>query len=80
MLPVKAQVRNGRLIVDEPTDLPEGEVIYLVPADDEDQLDEQERAALDAALEASFADAEAGRVYDADEVMDELEQELRSET
>ena len=79
MQPIKAQVKTGRLIVDAPTDLPEGEVLYLVPAGGDD-LDDEERAALDAALEASFADAEAGRVYDGDEVMAELEQELRSET
>src|SRR5687767_7414955 len=40
MQPLEAQVKNGRLVLDEPTDLPEGEVIYLVPADDEMTDDE----------------------------------------
>ena len=31
MLPLKAHVKNGRLVLDEPTDLPEGDVIELVP-------------------------------------------------
>jgi hypothetical protein len=35
MTPVKAVVRNGRLVVDEPTELPEGTEIQLVPAEDE---------------------------------------------
>jgi len=30
----KAHVRGGRLVLDEPTDLPEGEVVELVPVDD----------------------------------------------
>lgn len=31
MNPVKARVKNGRLVLDVPTDLPEGEVVDLVP-------------------------------------------------
>jgi hypothetical protein len=34
MQPLRAHVRNGRLVLDEPTDLPEGEVVYLQPVDD----------------------------------------------
>jgi hypothetical protein len=34
MLPLKAHVKNGRLVLDEPTDLPEGDVIELVPRGD----------------------------------------------
>ncbi len=40
MQALKAQVKNGRLVVDEPTDLPEGEVIYLVPAVADDMEDD----------------------------------------
>ena len=31
---LKAHVQNGRLVLDEPTDLPEGEVVELVPLDE----------------------------------------------
>ena len=31
MTPLKARVKNGRLVLDEPTDLPEGDVVELVP-------------------------------------------------
>ena len=31
MQPLKAHVKNGRLLLDEPTDLPEGEEVELVP-------------------------------------------------
>ena len=43
-------------------------------------MEERERklAALDAALEPGLADADAGRVHDAEDVFDELEAELES--
>jgi hypothetical protein len=61
MHPLTAHVRNGRLVLDEPTDLPEGEVVELVPLDDllAHGLDEEERAALHRELEASIAEAKA---------------------
>ena len=31
MQPLKAHVKNGRLLLDEPTDLPEGHVVELIP-------------------------------------------------
>jgi hypothetical protein len=33
MTPLKARVKNGRLVLDERTDLPEGDEIALVPLD-----------------------------------------------
>ena len=77
MQPLKAHVHNGRLVLDEPTDLPEGEVVELVPVDEVlanggDYLDDEERAALHAELEASLAEAKAGKLIDADEVLAEL--------
>jgi len=66
MQALKAHVQNGRLVLDEPTDLPEGEVVELVPvvndvlACDHDDLDDEERAALDAELEAGVRELDAG--------------------
>ncbi len=34
MISVRARVRNGRLVLDEPTDLPEGTVVELVSGGD----------------------------------------------
>lgn len=72
-------MHNGRLVLDEPTDLPDGEVIELVPLDEVlarggDYLDDEERAALHRELEASIAeaDADAGQLIDADDVLAEL--------
>lgn len=55
---VRARVQNGRLIVDEPTSLPEGTVIGLVFDDEGDDLDEAERAERDAALLRAWKQAQ----------------------
>jgi hypothetical protein len=41
---LKARVVGGRFVIDEPTDLPEGTELYLVPVseEDEDRLDVEE--------------------------------------
>jgi hypothetical protein len=77
MQAVKAIVRNGRLVVNEPTDLPEGEVVELVPLDEVlasggDYLDDEERAALHRELVASVIETEADNLIDADRVLAEL--------
>jgi len=77
MLPLKAHVKNGRLVMDEPTDLPEGEVVELVPADDVlatggDYLDDDERERLHRSIERGIEDVEAGRTVDARQVVEEL--------
>jgi plasmid stabilization system protein ParE len=70
MQPVKAHVKNGRLVLDEPTDLPEGTEGTLSIADDD--LDDEDRARLHAALERSMAQAKAGKLVDADDVIARL--------
>jgi hypothetical protein len=62
----------GRLIVDEPTTLPDGTVIDLVAGDEGDNLTDEQRQALHGALAVSWASAEAGRVQPASAILDEL--------
>ena len=69
---LKARVQKGRLVVDEPTDLPEGTEVELLPLDPGDWLDDEDRAALHRALAASGVDVEAGRVIDAGQILREL--------
>ena len=69
---LKARVRAGRLVVDEPTDLPEGTEIELLPLDPGDWMDETDKAALHQALSDSDADVAAGRLIDASQILDEL--------
>lgn len=76
--PLKAQVQNGRLVLDDPsTDLPEGAEVELYVVDDVlakggDYLDDEERQRLHEALERSVKQAEQGQLIDAEEVMAEL--------
>jgi hypothetical protein len=60
MSPLRARVEKGRLVLDEPTTLPEGTVLDLVADDEGDDLSETERRALHDALSASWQSAEAG--------------------
>ena len=77
--PLRAHVKNGRLVIDDPTDLPEGEVVYLqlvddIVADGADDLDDEERAALHAELDVSIAEADAGHTEDFGRLLAELRQ------
>jgi hypothetical protein len=69
---VRATVRNGRLIVDQPTDLPEGTVLDLVVDDEGDRLDEGERQALNAAISRSLVQAEEGHTAPVEDILDRL--------
>jgi hypothetical protein len=52
-LNMKARVHDGRLVLDEPTDLPEGSEVELLLADEGDDLDPDDRARLQASLQRS---------------------------
>src|SRR5690606_20528325 len=58
---LKARVVNGRYVIDEPAHLPEGAEVELQLIDGDD-LDDEERARLHAAIEEGLEDADAGRV------------------
>ena len=72
MGPLRARVEKGRLILDEPTTLPDGTVIDLVADDEGDDLTDEQRRALHAALAESWASAESGRIRPASEIVAEL--------
>jgi hypothetical protein len=71
MHPLKARVHNGLLVLDEPTDLPEGEVVYLRPVDDDDMTDD-ERAALHESIRESLEQMDRGQLIDADDALARL--------
>ena len=74
MLPlmVRATVRNGRLLLDEPTELPEGSVVDVGLEDEGDDLDDRNCAALHDAISRSIAEGEQGRSGPADEILRKL--------
>ncbi len=69
---LRAKVENGRLIVDEPTTLPDGTLLDLVLDDESDDLSDKDREALHAALTRSSASLEEGRTQSASAIVDEL--------
>ena len=74
---LKAHVRGGRLVLDEPTDLPEGEDVELVPLDEVlagggDCLDDDERRRLHESIERGIEDVRAGRTVEAEQMIAKL--------
>ncbi len=64
---LEAKVKAGRLVLDTPTELPDGETVELVPLDEVlaaggDDLDEGGRKLLHESLARGLEDVRAGRV------------------
>jgi hypothetical protein len=70
MVTLKAHVKNGQLVLDEPTELPEGAEadVVLHVADPDDEMDAEERAELQRSIDEGLADVDAGDVIDFDVV------------
>jgi hypothetical protein len=79
----KIRVENGRIKLDEPTNLPNGTELYLVPVEQlddvvllrDDVLSDDERKRLHESIRRGVADGRARRVTDFDEFVAELETE-----
>ncbi len=73
MLPptLRARVRNGRLVLDEPTDLPDGSEVDLAVVDADD-LDDEDRARLHTALDRADEELRAGKGIPGEQVIAEL--------
>ena len=71
---LKAHIVNGRIVVDEPVDLPDGAEIHVYLYDASAKaMSADERAALERALERSLVQADTGELVEADEVLAELQ-------
>lgn len=66
---LRARVKGGRLVLDEPSTLPEGTEVDLIPADDIDELEPAERARLHGFLAESIRTHVPGAGVPADEVL-----------
>ena len=64
---LKAHVRGGRLVLDEPTNLPEGAEVRVALVDGDD-LDDAERAELHAAILAAEQELDAGESVSEEEL------------
>lgn len=72
MSAIRARVQNGRLVLDQPTVLPEGTVLDLVADDEGDSLDGADRAALNDAIAAAWRSVHAGHGRLATDVLAKL--------
>jgi hypothetical protein len=70
MQALKAHVKDGRIVLDEPTDLPEGEIVYVVR--DAIDMDAAERAELDDSIRESIEQMNNGQLIDGDEALARL--------
>lgn len=59
-LTLRAHVANGRLVVDESVDLPDGSEVQIAVVDGGDQLDDEDRARLHAAIEHAQDELDRG--------------------
>ena len=71
MRAMKAHVSGGRLVLDEPTDLPEGTEVELTLVEDDD-FSPEERARLEQALEEAEQQIERGEYVDGSEFIARL--------
>ena len=71
-LTLKAKVRGGRLVLDEPIDLPEGSEVDLVLANAGDDLDDEDRVRLHQALARSEKQYQGGEAILAEEALKRL--------
>ena len=70
MRALKAQVKGGRVVLDEPTDLPEGAEVELILVDDD--FEPEERKQLLRALEEADEEIERGEHMDGFEFIAQL--------
>ena len=75
MKTLKARVQNGRIVVNEPTDLPDGTELELLPTtefDDVANMDPAEREALEESIRVSEEEIRRGETVDAAESLRKL--------
>jgi hypothetical protein len=71
-LTLKARVQGGRVVVEDSVDLPDDTELQLLVVDEGDDLDDEERARLHAALEESQRQVDRGEVASLDAVLADL--------
>jgi hypothetical protein len=71
---ITAIVRNGRIVVDEPTSLPEDHEVELQVVND-DEMSEPARRELHASIARGVRDGLAGREIELDAFLDQVDSE-----
>jgi hypothetical protein len=76
-LTLRGHIENGKIVVDEGVDLPEGTQVKLTLVDETNELDDEDRARLHAALDEAQAEIDRGEGVPASEVIAELRNRAR---
>jgi hypothetical protein len=76
-LTLRGHVAKGRIVVDEPVDLPDGTVVQVEVVNDSDQLDDEDRARLHAAIERGQDEIDRGEGIPAEQLIAELRTKRR---
>jgi hypothetical protein len=71
MATLRGHVESGRIVVDEPIDLPDGTEVEIAVADDDDMTPE-ERAEIEASIDRGLEQAARGEMITADELLRRL--------
>lgn len=71
MQALKAHVRSGRIVADDPTDLPEGSELEIMVVGN-DALDEEDERELMGLLELAMDDEDAGRTVNTEAFLEEV--------
>jgi hypothetical protein len=69
---LRARVKKGRIVLDEPTNLPEGTTLDLVVDDEGDELTPRERKRLNHSIGKAWESAKAGKLRPADKILSKL--------
>jgi len=72
MRALKAHVKDGKFVVDEPANMPEGAEVELVLVTDEYEMTPEERAELDAMIEESEAEFARGESVSLEQLWETL--------
>ncbi len=65
--PLKAHIKDGQIVLDEPRELPEGAPVHVYVVSDDSDMSAEERAKLEAAIEEGAEDFERGEFDNARE-------------
>jgi hypothetical protein len=69
---LRARVTNGRIVLDEPTDLPEGTVLELVPGVEVDELADEDREKLHASIRRGLEQGVRGEARPVEDVLADI--------
>lgn len=72
---LRGRVHHGRIVIDEPVELPEGSEVEVAIVGAPDDLTDEERARLHAALDAAEEEEARGDLVDAAEVLSQLKRD-----